>query len=412
MAFKWLQNILSRKGGEKEQAGDAVSASLGEARDLLGQASEDEVKRLLEEMEDYRQNALEQLREVEKAFEKLRSVVPEEPRAQASKNIKDSFADRALASVRSFHSDSAGDMQGYESFAKECQKLVAGTRISPKEAMHMKFFFDVEMREIAGAMKGFSLYGEAVLAALDRYGEKFSSALRLSKEIEQLQGQAIKKSEEAGMTERESGEILREADTMLSGITPVEGLDEALEEMLKADARLRQQEEAVNSIFYSISKTLRKYAYKIASKEEATLIGKYLTSPKTALVQDEDLLVCNMAKKSMQKAAELDLSEKEIERLQAFPSKEEIISMRKAVISLAQNAEDLKRKAQPLREQENANVEMKKNAAGMMQKVESMKREAEALKKAAENSKAAAQSVKEQFAEELGKILGKRIKIV
>jgi len=87
------------------------------------------------------------------------------------------------------------------------------------------------------------------LAALDRYGEKFSSALRLSKEIEQLQGQAIKKSEEAGMTERESGEILREADTMLSGITPVEGLDEALEEMLKADARLRQQEEAVNSIY-------------------------------------------------------------------------------------------------------------------------------------------------------------------
>ena len=87
--------------------------------------------------------------------ENLRKKEIPEKRAKPSELVKDRFAEKSLSTLARMQEIEKTDISGYssiENFAESAKKHANKIDLSPKEVMHIKFFFSEEFSEIARLM--------------------------------------------------------------------------------------------------------------------------------------------------------------------------------------------------------------------------------------------------------------------
>ncbi|MBI2584207.1 MAG: hypothetical protein HYW25_06050 [Candidatus Aenigmarchaeota archaeon] len=408
MAFEWLKGIFNKK---QEVQRERVRLSIEEAAKILSDVQNEGRKKVLSDITSIRTDALRILEKVQKEFGLLLKASPEEPRAQASKQIKDTFAGKSLGIIRSFAKNNVEctSMEEYEAFAGECSKLVSSISISPTEASHMKFFFDEQIKNAAGSIKDFSVSVEMIKGKIREHKNKFINSDEQLRLIEQKQLDMEKISSEAGALEENAEKSSKEAESLLLEIKNVEGLEESKELLRRAEDSAKRREEEVNSQFYTISKVLRKYIHKIATKEESLLIARYLSSPKTAFIEDGNLAIADIIENAMKHFAELELDEKSFEKIRLFPDKLRLTALREELLNAERERQDKQAEMFPLEKMELLNTERKRNAKEMKENSQKMKQEAVNLRNAIEKKQSELEEAKAKLSEELGKLVNKEI---
>jgi len=158
--MKWLKNIFQSE--TKEKSSEPSIYSLEEAESTLSDLSKRDRENLLGKLNENKEKILAEIKHLEQELVRFKSTVPEEPRAVASLNIKNSFVSRAISSVGLFRNTNPQSIEEYVSFADSCKRVIESATVSQTEAAHIKYFFDEEIREIAKIVRDITQLQEKV----------------------------------------------------------------------------------------------------------------------------------------------------------------------------------------------------------------------------------------------------------
>ncbi len=237
---------------------------------------------------------------------------------RSSEAIKNQFCEKFAARIRKLELPEK-DFAGMRSFADAAQILIADAGITPKQVMHLKFFFGDEMRKISekirrieallAEMKGvlgseIFLAKESISMSLDKIASCTRRAEISRKNLKNLE------SDIAGFEKlkMENQETLRRSDG--SGLHLHLAEIDALEE-----EKSRHQQRIISEIG-SVSRLLKKYMHQKNLQDK--LLNMYISDPAGAILADRHLQIKQHLRNAVQLAGELGVEQRHVERAQAL----------------------------------------------------------------------------------------------
>jgi hypothetical protein len=212
---------------------------------------------------------------VREAFKGLRNAVVPEPRATSSQQIKDSYADRMLEIIEGTY---LGD--DLESSAAALEGFLEHVKVGPREAAHMKFFFEMELAEIAVRLRAVALLF-AELQKLAGHGKDnaISSFTDIDTKAEEIRERRQAKLEEL---DEISNKLRNENAKALPDLAEEKNrLADVLRDMRAAEADIERA-------FGPLARMLAEKAESLPEKELRAAARAYSAQPVQAFLEDSD----------------------------------------------------------------------------------------------------------------------------
>ncbi|MBI2970843.1 MAG: hypothetical protein HYY37_00315 [Candidatus Aenigmarchaeota archaeon] len=237
---------------------------------------------------------------------------------RSSEAIKNQFCEKFIARTQKLEMPEK-DNHDIRSFADSAGMLAADTGITPKQAMHLKFFFESEMKGISEKIRRI----DALLAEMKGV---LNSEIFLAKE-------SIGRSLDKIMSSTQYAEISRKKlKNLESDITGLEKLKMKNQETLRRfdgselqlhlaninaleEEKSRHQQRIISEIG-SVSRLLKKYMHQKNLQDK--LLNTYISDPAGAIHEDKHLQIKQHLSSAVQIADELGVERRHVERAQAL----------------------------------------------------------------------------------------------
>jgi len=150
----WLKRIFGKKDDvNSSPAPQARSArTFSETRKLLDERLAADEAVALKSCESLRSALMRSMTDLKAVINALAAADVPEPTATASKVIKDGFAQRALAALSRIDIPEWDTIAGLQENLSLIERTLAAVSVGPREAMHVKFFFEEQMAAIAALL--------------------------------------------------------------------------------------------------------------------------------------------------------------------------------------------------------------------------------------------------------------------
>lgn len=258
------------------------------------------------------------LSEIRAQLVELRNEKPEEERAVASSAVKDRFVERTLSLVTEFNAKEFSSLDDIERLVSEIEHRLEEVRLSPREAMHVRFFFEESSARLASNMNGLARSVSAIRQIAEPLIQVRSSIDGLFRSYTEAR-EGIK-SAEARIAELEK----ERAIALSRKITPKPfdptGLNKFRSELKALEAKRDLVWQALDSYFSGADRILKKWAYVESDKATVELINRYLASPHAAASADSGFRIRDILVKALAKSEELKVEERDIIKTEALLS--------------------------------------------------------------------------------------------
>jgi|GEM_PF-5079400 len=286
------------------------NVSVARAEQMFSERLLEEEKKLCKKCNSQRSAIIARLNEVRAAFAELGEKSPDEKRAEASKAVKDRFVEKAMTIISEFNAREFSSLSDIERFVAEIEKRIDEIRISPREAMHVRFFFEESSAKIAGQLNELVRAVGSLKKAISPLSQ---ARIAVSGALGDYHG--LKRT--IAQTRQHISSIEKDRATALSRkISPKpfdpSGLNKLRAELKALESKRDLVWQALDSYFSGADKVLRKWAHVESEKDNLALIEKYLSSPHRAVFEDRSFRIKSILTKALSKSEEIKLEEKDV----------------------------------------------------------------------------------------------------
>ena len=287
---------------------------------------------------------------------KTREIV--EKRAKPSELVKNKFCEKSLNIINDIEKKNISSIYDSMLYNDYMKKSIGKIDLSPKEVMHVKFFFSEDFSQIAKKIN-------EILRKLDIINNILTSEFVVKKtyiekslldidsyEKNIINGNAVleKLSTEFGELESKKRSISFIDTSELRGLRS---------EIKHIDTRLSYLRQQVNSEFSGASRILKR----IYHKDTNVMIENYISSPYEAFMQDGDNKIRLVLLKAlvMVKDGKADADKKTLDKIEILIEKlDELSQYREEIKKLDADMSSMKEKEQKISENESANKKFEK----------------------------------------------------
>ncbi|MBI4895701.1 MAG: hypothetical protein HY831_04375 [Candidatus Aenigmarchaeota archaeon] len=299
----------------------------------------------------------------------------EEKRAKSSEQIKNRFCEKSsllLSSIIENEPAEIKDFEDMEKYFNYMKKYLAKIDLSPKEVMHIKFFFSEDLSKLGKKINEISINTEKIHTILN------SSFMVQKKSLEDL---FIK----TDIYEKNLETWKKQLDSLSNELITLENNKRAINfidlsefssirpDIKKIETRVSYLKQQISSEFGAFSKILKR----IYHKEKDSFIENYIENPFEAFMEDSQNNVRSLLLKTiiMIKDGKIEVDKKIIGKLEDLTEKlDELSQYRKEVYDLESKSKSLKEKEQILTENEQLNRKYEKDIESINRSIENSKR--------------------------------------
>ncbi|MFH0837551.1 MAG: hypothetical protein V1870_05455 [Candidatus Aenigmatarchaeota archaeon] len=335
-----------------------------------------------------------------------------EKRAKSSELVKNKFVEKSISLFNRMQEIEKINISGYaniEELAETAKKYANKIDLSPKEVMHIKFFFSEEFSEIAKLMS--IIYKKIEKLEQIVVGDFAKQKKRIEKCISSIE------SYENGIREGE-GQIKELTNDLNSlekkrkdvSFTDLDEYGDVRTNIKNIDTRLSYLRQQISSVFGAVTRILKR-AY---HNKEDELISEYINSPYDAYMVDRDNKIRNLLIKTliMTKDNELDIDKKSLSKIEEVLEKlDELNQYRKEIDGLNEKMDKLRKNETVLSEKEGINREAEKEMKNVEKRVDQARNDEQNIIKNIENAKLEIIDNKKKKAELVSSMFGKEIEL-
>ncbi len=270
--------------GVKSKPKQVKVIQIGEALSFFNQNIREAEHQARNQIETIKSAFPDKINQLKTSFEKLGDAKVVEERAKGSQLAKDSFVNKSLKIMENLKQEDYSNIKKLSEFMDTIIKL------SPRQAIHMDFFFKQEMLELGKSMK-------SIKTALDDIKNLKSTGVlkqrhdieKLLKDIRELEGSIISKKKKISDLERDKNDWQKEIKSKNEKLSllEMEGMTDAkkdLENMKKERDNIHQK---IDSAFGPAEKFLKKYLHTIETNPESCST----TNPESCNITDEQIAI-------------------------------------------------------------------------------------------------------------------------
>jgi len=221
-------------------------------------------------------------------FIELRNAEIPEPRARASKEIKDKFSDKSIRIIKAYQIPEIRNTEEIGIFCDSLKNLINKITLTPKEAMHIKFFFTEQTNAIGKEINELS---NAVRDIENSIGNtRASEANNIMDKIDNL----INDRSLLNIKNKElQTELSLLADQRQSlKMNDLSAILELKAQIKELESGKKKSEEYIAVAIGSISKVIKKWAHdKPASNGLQVIAKSYVDDPVSTFISDENLKI-------------------------------------------------------------------------------------------------------------------------
>ena len=313
---------------KKQEPSQETSVDFRKARTFFVDKTKIQISEVNERRKLVKQNIQNNINNLEKLLNNFLKVEPEEEKAKASKGIKDTYVTRSLELIKRVRQE--GDIEkGAKNFVTEFEK------ISPSQAMHLKFFFQDYMANIADNIKTIknnldeleTINNEPFVRAKDRTEKLYEEIDLAEKNI----AKSIAKQDEIKKEIEEAKDYIKKYTDKLS----VLGSDEYIihyEEIKAMQNEIDGLRHKVNEKMSPLTRVIKKYIY----LQPDVLLFSYIENACEAVEHDSRFEIGEKLStiKDFISAGKIEADEKEIAALnEILRNIHELEELRIAIIS-------------------------------------------------------------------------------
>lgn len=299
-----IMGILSRLFGSKPK--EVKSVKIKEAMDFFKAEAHESEKQTHQQILELKASIPTTMKNIRTAFEKLAAAKVPEERAKGSEQAKDAFVNKAMKLMDNMKEDDYLNMEKVSSF------LSSIINMTPRQALHMDFFFKDELMDIGAALKKLKttldeidkLQNAGILKQRDLL-EKLLKDYEDAKERIEVDTEKIKELEKS--REEWHSEVKDKTETL--NHIDIDGLTHAKRELEDLEEDKESLNQTIDSAFGPAERFLKKYHYSLESgvdtevamnDEEKRILKVYTGSlPHVAFEQDENLVIKQILEKSL-----------------------------------------------------------------------------------------------------------------
>jgi peptidoglycan hydrolase CwlO-like protein len=232
------------------------------------------------------------LSELEKSLLRLRDKKSGDKRAYSSNKIKDQFCNKAVNKIRTIEKPKK-DFDDIRRFVFNSQSVLSDINsITPRQVIHMDFFFKDDMQQLAINLKKLdrSIQEAILVLDLDTINKiNYLSVIKNSvfdaiSNVEEGKTAVENKKREIRETRERIGkltELMEETDTSV--------LENLREEVFLLDAKLKEIKQELDSELGPLKRLFLKYKH--YKNLDNTLLDMYVETPSRAFLADKKLLL-------------------------------------------------------------------------------------------------------------------------
>jgi len=332
----WLQRIFGKKGNTKGDTNgsqatparnDTKRLALSEARTLLAERLNADEAVALRSCVSFRNALVRTLGDLKSAVSALAAADVPEPTATASKAIKDGFAQRAQAALARINVPEWASISVTQANLSELEHALAAVSVGPREAMHVKFFFEEQMAAIAALIH---TSFETIVAVRNRLAPFTKKRKELDNTVSALDACEYAIAGKSSGIKQAELEIRSAKD----GLTNIKFSD--LAELQRMRSELTTLERSASDIDQQITsllspsiKLLKRFAYS-ADRHVAEFIRKIESDPAGAIYEDEERVKSVLASSlAAVRSGQISTDEKEVRRTEDVLSRfDELLALR------------------------------------------------------------------------------------
>jgi predicted nucleic acid-binding Zn-ribbon protein len=286
----WLKRIFGKRDETTIPTSNDIPRAarkvlITEAKAILSQRLASDEMLALHNCTALRDSLIHNINELKSAVSALAAADVPEPTATASKAIKDGFAERAMAALARISIPEWNSIAIVQSSLSELERALAAVSVGPREAMHVKFFFEEQMAVIAALIHTSFGTIEAVRNQLKPVAKKrreFNDAISA---LEACEHAIAGKSSSVKQNELE----IRNAKDELAGIqfndlTGLQRLRSELAQLRRASDSVDQQ---VASAISPAIRLLKRFGY-AADKHTDDFMRKLESTTAETFYEDEE----------------------------------------------------------------------------------------------------------------------------
>jgi chromosome segregation ATPase len=309
--FGKLKELFSGKEGIEHEF---KQLEYSQARSFFVENTQNKLAETYEEFCEEQKKIAGNIKELETMLKELGETSAEEERAKGSLSVKDTFVERALQAI----SDISNNNRTFEEikmFLEDVDSTVKQINgITPKQAMHLKFFFGEQMGKITAMTKAIE---EASKNLEERFKigfmEKRAKVQEMFKEIDDLIEKRNQKEVEIEKIPDELKYIKKLKKNELQKKDKIDA-NEMVSAQEHLDAMIKEKTEVKKELaarLSTIDRMLRKYAHKDISARD------YATDSMKQLLEDEERKIVDILRKAID-SYELGFEEKEKQAARIF----------------------------------------------------------------------------------------------
>ncbi|MFH1420979.1 MAG: hypothetical protein ABIG30_03360 [Candidatus Aenigmatarchaeota archaeon] len=312
---------------DKPKSIEVKVLDVDKAVEFLNEKTRDKELEILQEKQAKLDELPKQLELLRKSFETLGGANVPEERAKGSELAKDSFVNKAMKLIDNI--DDKKDIDNVKSL------LNSINTITPRQALHMEFFFREQLKDIGGHVKG--------IHALINHIESLESTglVKERKDIENIghQLRSVKNDIENNdkkiqtlMTNKNEWITEKKQKLDLLSDISVNGIDSVKQELSELRKERDSMHQHIDSMLGPAERVLKKYIYQLNENNEpvSELLELYTKAPPhVTFMQDETNELETFLKNSINVG---DMDQKQLDRIKDIISRmDELAATRKKI---------------------------------------------------------------------------------
>jgi len=280
-------------------------------------------------------------------FTALAEANIQEERAASSKVVKDRFAARALEIVDTTPGNELNSIADMRKFYYDVTDILSALgNITPKQAIHIQFFFGEQMSKIAAETENICKDARSVNEILEPLLRKEDALDSAFYEIASLQNGIRSDQERINQVLDDIIELKKRKEGMnIEDLSELESLREKLKDLIK---KRREFKHRIETDFSSVARLLKKYRYheQYSSKRDVKLLDEYIEQPHEAFLADDDMKIKKFLDEAVLLATsgDIDIDVKTIQRVETiFDNFDDLKKMKEEDAEITQEMEAIQR---------------------------------------------------------------------
>ena len=316
----WFKKIFGKKDVIEAPVATSKRVTVLEAEALLRDRLAVDEKAALTAVTELRDGLVQSIDELRRVIVELSAADVSEPKATASRVIKDGFVQRAQTALARIDIPVWSKLNELQTNLIAVESALGSVAVGPREAMHMKFFFDNQMAGIAsglhGAFNTISLIRGRIAPAVDKR-KQFGKLLN---DIAECKNSISDKHERIEQAEREMADAKRSITAIeVHDLSELQRLRDEYSRMQHSLAELDQQ--TLSGLTPAV-RLLKRYVHSTTDKHSEELIRKFEVDPANVFYENDERVKAALAAAiAAVRSGQISAEEKEIVRAEGVLSR-------------------------------------------------------------------------------------------